>query len=192
MIYNDAQEKERQVEFRILNNVMGLSFAEYTLPPGFEFTEVTLDGNYKTREYKNYYDFQENGHYKLVWENVQIGQSYTTQFDMDVIPPDLALTQVVEGSADKAVTFKDLESGEYIVWHSKTEEGVITAATDTLEKPGEYTLTVYDGAGNSTEYKFNIEGYLDINAIIAILIVIASIAGIFIYSRRLRKRMRVG
>ncbi|MBR5229592.1 MAG: hypothetical protein IKW01_01950 [Firmicutes bacterium] len=193
MVYNDAQTIEKQFEFRILSDVMGVAFKEYSLPPGFEFTEVTLDGNYKTREYKNYYDFLEAGTYKLVWENVQIGQAYTTQFTMDVIPPDLQLTQVKEGKADKAVTFRDLEDGEYAVWvRNHEEQGMITSAADTLEVPGNYILTVYDRAGNFTEYNFTIEGYLDINALLAILIVIALVAGIIIYSRRLRKRMRVG
>ena len=193
MIYNDAQNKERQVEFRILNDVMGAAFKEYSLPPGFEYTEITLNGNYKTREYKNYYDFMEDGFYKLVWENVQIGQAYTTQFTMDVVPPDLKLTQVVDGSASKAVTFGDLEAGEYVVWVKDYElQGQILAANESLEAPGHYNIYVYDEAGNYTEYEFVIEGYFDINAILAILIVIAIIAGIIIYSRRLRKRMRVG
>lgn len=193
MIYNDAQNKERQVEFRILSDVMGAAFKEYSLPPGFTYTEVTLDGNYKTREYKNYYDFLENGFYKLEWENVQIGQAYTTQFTMDVVPPDLKLTQVVDGSADRAVTFEDLEPGEHVIWVKDYElQGQILAANESLEAPGHYNIYVYDEAGNYTEYEFVIEGYFDINAILAILIVIAIIAGIIIYSRRLRKRMRVG
>jgi hypothetical protein len=193
LIYNDAQNKERQVEFRILNDVMGTAFREYSLPPGFEYTEITLNGNYKTREYKNYYDFMENGFYKLVWENVQIGQAYTTQFTMDVVPPDLKLTQVVDGSASKAVTFGDLEAGEYVVWVKDYElQGQILSADEKLEVPGHYKICVYDKAGNSTEYEFDIEGYFDINAILAIVLVIAVFAGIFIYSRRLRKRMRVG
>ena len=193
MIYNDAQNKESRVEFRILSDLMGADFKEYNLPPGFELTEVTLDGNYKSRDYKNYFDFIESGHYKLVWENVQIGQSYTTQFTMDVIPPDLELPQVVDGKADKEVTFRDLESGEVIAWaRGYEEQGIITSASETLKAPGIYVIRVYDKAGNSTEYNFTIAGYLDINAVLAILVVIAIIAGIFIYSRRLRERMRVG
>lgn len=192
VISNEADNHERQVDFIILDDLVGKAFEAYDLPPGFEYTEVTLDGNYKTREYRDYYDFRENGHYKLVWECVQIGQSFTTQFDMDAVPPDLELPQVVEGSADKAVTFRDLEAGEYVEWSNQFEEGVITVATETLETPGNYKVTVYDKAGNFTEYQFTIEGYLDINAIMAIAVFIAVIAGIFIYSRRLRKRMRVG
>lgn len=191
-ICNHAEARERSVRFVILERVVN-DFSEYRLPEGFEYTEILLDGEKKTIPYTNYYDFLEEGFYLLRWENSRIHQSFTTEFTMDLTPPVLRLPEVINGAATKQVSFEDLEDGAYIRWiRDSREEGRIEDPSEVLSKHGNYVLRVYDQAGNYTEYTFALEGYFDVNAVLAVLLVLVLFAGGFLYCRRLRHHMRVG
>ena len=86
-----------------------------------------------------------------------------------------------------------MEEGEYVRWiRDSREEGRIEDPSEVLTQKGNYVIRVYDQAGNYTEYTFAIEGYFDVNAVLAILLVIALLGGGFLYCRRLRTHMRVG
>ena len=187
-----AESRERSVRILILNEREN-DLKEFRLPQGFEYTEVLLDGVKKSLSYNNYYDFLEEGHYELQWENSRIDQIFTTEFTLDLTAPTLDLSEVRNGAASGKVSFTDMEEGEYVRWiRDSKEEGRIEDPSEVLSKKGNYVLRVYDQAGNYTEYAFTLEGYFDINAILAILFVIALIGGGFFYCRRLRNNMRVG
>ena len=192
MMRNHAQSKERNVRFIIADQVTG-SIKEYRLPDGFEYTDVRLDGVKKSVEYNNYYDFLEDGFYQLKWENSRINQTFVTEFILDLTPPKLELPEVRNGAATGQVSFTDMEADEYVRWiRDSKEEGRIEDPSEVLTKKGNYRLRVYDEAGNYTEYTFAIEGYFDVNAVLALLLVLAIIGGGFLYCRRLRTHMRVG
>ena len=189
---NHAEAKERNVRFVIADSLTN-SVKEYRLPDGFEYTEVKLDGVRKSVEYNNYYDFLEDGFYQLKWENSRINQTFVTEFTLDLTAPKLELPEVRSGAATGRVSFADMEEGEYVRWiRDSREEGRIEDSSEVLSKKGNYVLRVYDQAGNYTEYTFAIEGYFDVNAVLAILLVIALLGGGFLYCRRLRTHMRVG
>ena len=189
---NHAESRERSVRFVILDAYVN-DLQEYRLPDGFEYTKITLNGERKSLSYNNYYDFLEEGYYELQWENSRIDQIFTTEFTLDLTAPTLDLSEVRNGAASGKVSFTDMEEGEYVRWiRDSKEEGRIENSSEVLSKKGNYVLRVYDQAGNYTEYAFELEGYFDVNAILAILFVIALIGGGFFYCRRLRKNMRVG
>ena len=191
-LYNHAESRERSVRFLILNEREN-DLKEFRLPQGFEYTEILLDGVKKSLSYNNYYDFLEEGHYELQWENSRIHQTFVTEFTLDLTAPTLDLPEVRNGAASGKVSFTDMEEGEYVRWiRDSKEEGRIEDPSEVLSKKGSYVLRVYDQAGNYTEYAFELEGYFDVNAVLAILFVIALIGGGFFYCRRLRNNMRVG
>ena len=189
---NHAESRERSVRFVILDPQVN-DLLEYRLPKGFEYTKVLMNGEIKSLSYNNYYDFLEEGHYELHWENSRIDQSFVTEFTLDCTAPTLKLPEVRSGAATGQVSFFDMEKGAYVRWiRDSKEEGRIEDPSEVLTKKGSYLIRVYDQAGNYTEYAFELEGYFDVNAILAILFVIALIGGGFFYSRRLRNNMRVG
>ena len=191
-MHNHAEARERSVRIVILNEQVN-DLKEFRLPQGFEYTEISLDGVKKSLSYNNYYDFLEEGHYKLQWENSRIDQIFVTEFILDMTAPTLKLPEVRNGAAAGKVSFSDMEEGEYVRWiRDSKEEGRIEDPSEVLSKKGSYVLRVYDQAGNYTEYAFELEGYFDVNAVLAILFVIALIGGGFFYCRRLRNNMRVG
>ena len=189
---NHAESRERSVRFVILDPQVN-DLLEYRLPKGFEYTEILLDGVRKSLSYNNYYDFLEEGHYELRWENSRINQSFVTEFTLDVTAPTLKLPEVRNGAATGQVSFSDIEKDGYVRWiRDSKEEGRIEDPSEILSKKGDYLIRVYDQAGNYTEYAFTIEGYFDVNAILFILFILALIGGGFFYCRRLRTNMRVG
>lgn len=191
-IHNHAEAKERSARFEILDEQVS-DLREYRLPEGFEYTGVYLNGEKKSLSYNNYYDFLEEGIYQLYWENSKIGQTFATEFTLDLTAPTLKLPEVSNGVATAQVSFSDLEEGEYVRWiKDSRKEGRIEDPSEILSEIGSYIIRVYDQAGNYTEYTFAIEGYFDINAILAILFAIALISSGFFYCRRLRTHMRVG
>ena len=192
-MFNHADSRERSVRFVILDEKVH-DLKEYRLPHGFEYTKILLDGERKSTSYNNYYDFLEEGHYELQWENSMINQTFVTEFILDFTPPNLELPEVRnDGTATGQVSFEDLEEGEYVRWiRNSRDEGRIEDASEVLTEHGHYAVRVYDEAGNYTEYSFEIEGYFDVNAVLAVIFVIVLAASGFFYCRRLRTHMRVG
>ena len=191
-MHNHAEARDRSVRIVILNEQVN-DLKEFRLPQGFEYTEVSLDGVKKSLSYNNYFDFLEEGHYKLQWENSRIHQTFVTEFILDMTAPTLRLPEVRSGAAAGKVSFTDMEEGAYVRWiRDSKEEGRIEDPSEVLSKKGNYVMRVYDQAGNYTEYAFTLEGYFDVNAVLAILFVVALICGGFFYCRRLRRNMRVG
>lgn len=167
---------------------------EFALPDGFTFESVMLDGDILTPDYQNYTQLMENGAYEITWSNTEIGHRYTTSFALDTEPPVLELPEVVNGEAHSEVTLADLEPNAYIVLkETKTgETETIVSSSAKIEDAGTYHLTVYDDAGNATEYDFTIHVYLNFSAVAAIILVLAGLLGLRLYSRYIRKHPRVG
>lgn len=177
--------------FTILDDLTS-SLAEIDLPDGFTFEYVRLNGEGLTLEYDNYLELLEDGDYELRWSCPDISQGYTVAFTRDTVPPTLALPEVTDRQARSAVTLSDLEKGCYILMEYGEDTKTITTASTVLRDPGEYVLTVYDQAGNSTRYDFVIHLYLDISAAAAIGMMLAGIVALIGYSRYIRKHPRVG
>lgn len=168
------------------------ALAELTLPAGFAFEYVRLNGEELTPTNSNYLELLEDGDYELCWSCPEIGKSYTVSFTLDTTAPTLALPEVTDRQAHSAVTLEDLEEGAYILVESGGETSTITSASTVLRDPGEYVLTVYDRAGNSTRYDFVIHLYLNLSAAAAVGMMLAGLLALIGYSRYIRKHPRVG
>ena len=81
------------------------------------------------------------------------------------------------------------------------EESVIEVVRDgqsvnvpynlTLEDYGEYTVTIRDKAGNSSEYRFTIEMYFTMTSMLVFLLLIMIAAGLGGYFRYVKTHLRV-
>lgn len=167
------------------------SIAEVSLPVGFRFTSVEVNGTRQTLDYSNYYRLTVDGSYVLNWSSDLTGASYTTRFILDTEPPTLALPEVKDGVADGPVGFTDLEEGATILCEHGQQVRTITDPNATLTEGGAYTLWVMDRAGNRTVYRFTIRNYLNLQGGTAIFLLAAALAALFLYDRRLRNHLRV-
>lgn len=168
------------------------SLTEIQLPTGFAFQSPRLNGEELSSEYSNYMELLEDGEYVLSWSCPEIGRSYSLSFTLDTQAPTLALPEVVDGQAHCAVTLSDLEPGAYILLESNGETRTIRSSLDQIREAGTYRLTVYDQAGNYTQYDFVIHVYLNISALAAIALLVLGLGGLFGYSRYIKKHPRVG
>lgn len=168
------------------------SLREVQLPTGFSFQSPRLNGEALSSEYSNYIEFLEDGEYDLAWGCEEIGQSYSLSFTLDTKAPTLALPEVTGSQAHSAVTLEDLEAGAYILLESGGETKTIRSSMDQIKEAGTYRLTVYDQAGNSTQYDFVIHVYLNISALAAIALLALGLGGLFGYSHYIKKHPRVG
>lgn len=168
------------------------SLTEIQLPEGFSFQSPHLNGEALSSEYSNYIELLEDGEYDLTWSCPDIGRSYALSFTLDTQAPTLALPEVADGQAHSAVTLTDLEPGCYVVLESGGDSRTIRSSMDEIREAGSYRLTVYDQAGNSTQYDFVIHVYLNISAVAAIALLILGVGGLVGYSRYVKKHPRVG
>lgn len=162
------------------------------LPEGFSFAYIMQNGIELDHAHSNYYEFLEDGEYQICWRNETINRQYIVKFTLDRQAPTLALPEVVDGKASSQVSLSDLEAGCYIVVETNGESRTLKGTGNTLKEAGDYVLTVYDQAGNFTQYSFTIEFYLNFSAVAVIIMVLLILAGILIYCRRVRKTARVG
>ena len=177
--------------FRILGEVTN-ALTELSLPSGFTFDYIRLNGEALTPEYANYLELLENGDYEIRWSCPDIAQSYTISFALDTQPPVLALPEVTDGQAYSEVTLTDLEKDAYILLEQDGQSSVIRSPDTVIRDAGTYRLTVYDQAGNSTVYEFTIHLYLNLSAFAAIGLLLAGLAALWGYSRYIRTHPRVG
>lgn len=165
---------------------------EFRMPEGFTINYVEHEGKRLTLQYNNYCQLLLDGSYKVGWICNATNTYYHTDFVLDTQPPVLALPQVTDGEAREAVTLADLEEGAVVKYKIDGTEYTTDDTQETFEEPGLYQLTVTDAAGNSTEYSFRVNIYLDVYGYVAAIMIIALIAGLVFYSKWLRKHMRVG
>lgn len=179
--------------FRLLGELTN-TVTELSLPSGFSFSSLRLDGEELTPEYSNYTQLLVDGKYEVVWACPEIDRHYTVEFTLDTRAPVLALPEVVDGQAHSAVTLTDLEPGAYILLTDKKtgQTTTIVYADAQIAEAGVYHLAVYDRAGNYTEYDFTIHVYLNISALAAIALALAGVLSLWGYSRYIRRNPRVG
>ena len=181
-------------EFRILNDITN-NFSEMSLPAGFTFTGVYLDGEPIQLDYDNYYDFLLDGKYRVVWGCEPISQSYELTFTRDTETPALTISGLSNETTMEAngpVTLSWEDENAFVVVHTEGKDQRIGTPPTEIKQAGEYTVTIYDTAGNSASYDFIIHVYLNLSAYAAIALVLFGVALVLAYCRRVRKHSRVG
>jgi hypothetical protein len=71
------------------------------------------------------------------------------------------------------------------------DEVISEQLVGTVTKPGKYSITVYDKAGNYSKGEFSVKYQINAAAVIAILSVLALIAGVVVYLLRMKKKVKV-
>lgn len=190
-IRGGSSSQSSTLSFTIVDELTN-SLTEIQLPDGFTFQSPRLNEEELSSEYSNYMELLEDGDYDLAWSCPDIGRSYSLSFTLDTQPPTLALPEVTDGQAHSAVSLTDLEPGAYALVESNGETRTVRSALDEIREAGSYRLTVYDQAGNYSQYDFVIHMYLNISALAAIALLILGVGSLIGYSRYVKKHPRVG
>ena len=166
----------------------------YTVPEGFILRGAQRDG--EEIEYSRYtVEMEQEGQYVIRSRCPAIDRDYTLTVTIDRTPPALQLAGKVgsDGRVHSAVEISGLSAGDSLyVTHDGEPMGLsLDEGKGDLKDTGYYTVTAADAAGNTVTYEFTIMLYLNTNAVVFILLLIAVVASIFIYAVWKRRSLKV-
>lgn len=182
--------KTRTFGFRILGNAE-TEISEYTVPENLELTEVTLDGAVKP--VSSYIDgndvtrlhIEEEGLWQLTFLSDE-GRNYYATILIDHTPPEFSVS-VLDG---KATFYYDVNDVTSVVLNDGTSDTTYETLTE-WTRPGRYTATAYDQAGNSTQVSFVLKKKINPAGFIAAgLAAVLAAVGIW-YFKRTKENMDV-
>ena len=186
VMYMGGTIGERVFSFRIVPQLCN-NVTSYTLPAGFEVTEVTLNDVAVPFE-KNYIKLAGEGRYMIRYRCIKTDLLYQLQLQTDFTGPVLALKEVTNGTARGPVDISDARNAAVVnIYHN----GEKINRKDVLTESGEYHIELADEAGNKTTYTFTILVYFDGNSWLFFLMVLAACMSVLIYLLRARKNLRV-
>ncbi len=162
---------------------------EYTVPEGCEITSATLDGS-RIRSEKRRVSLGRDGDYRfeITWGSY----SFTEEFVLDNEAPEFALEGLDENmeSSGGAVYIRLIS--EDIADYSVMKDGEpVEKKSLELSDPGNYTVTVYDAAGNFTSQSFRIIYHMDTMAVVTIILGAAIVIAGIVFFIRTRKKFIV-
>ena len=183
----------RVLSFTLLGDSTNL-LRSYTVPEGFLLRGAERDG--EEIEYSRYtVDLEQEGKYVIRSRCPAIDRDYTLNVTVDRTPPALLLSGSVgrDGRVHSAVEISGLEAGDSLyVTHDGEPMGLtLDEGRCTLTDTGLYSVTAADAAGNTVTYEFTIMLYLNANAVVFILLLIAVVASVFIYAIWKRRSLKV-
>lgn len=196
-VTSQADGRSRQLlNFSIVGESTN-SLKTFTVPDGFYVEEATRDEDdvYFDRYSVN---MEQEGLYHIVYTCSGTGISYKLDTIIDRTPPELNFVGNFDDRARTrgAVSFYGLEDGDTVLAINNGEQANLDFNADftggTFYDMGNYTVTVYDAAGNSATYEFTILTYFNANSLMFFFLVMLCTVGVFVYVRFKRKRLKIG
>lgn len=178
----DAETPAR-FEFEITSQYIS-KLEEYTVPDGCEITSALYEGN-PIRAGKTSVQLGSDGSYSF---DVEFGEySYTDTITLDNTPPEFGFDRVEDGVAAGGTVTVILQSDDIAGYQIYLDGELMAKQKLAVSEPGEYTVYVYDRAGNISQQSFELEYRMDAMAIVVIIILVGIVvAGVvfFLVSRR--------
>jgi len=181
-IMTDGELYSGVLTFTILKENVGSVF-EFTTPEYFRILKAKRnDESIPCTDYS--VELTEEGVYSISYDCTALEKTYHLTFTVDHTPPQLLLDGVEEGVARGPVTLSGMEDGDTVEIY---RDGELMAFSQTISPSGDYSVVIYDAAGNSTTYHFTIKTYFNRGTwVFMLLITLLSIMGILfvMYKRR--------
>ena len=130
-------------------------------------------------------ELSEEGDYSLLMQD-ESGKTYTAAFLIDRTPPEVS---VEKGNGTATISYDPSDVAK-IVLKSGEDEQVYTSL-EKIDRPGSYTLEVYDEAGNKTSLSFKISKNVNLAGVAAVLLLIALIGAGIVFIRRVKGNLNV-
>ena len=157
----------------------------YPAPVGMEFTEVRLNDELLTLASDQYATMEQDGTYSFVMKGNE-GERFEVILVKDTVAPEMSVT-VTKGSAAIEYLSDDIAVIELI----RDGKEVPGFAGTMIAEPGQYSLTVFDAAGNSTAADFSLKYQVNFYGILAVVLVVLAIAGIGVFVVHIKKNTKV-
>lgn len=157
----------------------------YPAPTGMEFSEVRLDGEAIPLASDQYVEMSEDGIYGFTMKG-DSGERIEVTLRKDTTAPEMSVmvnksTAAIQYLSDDIKTIELVKDGKPVSGFNGTS----------IAEPGSYTLTIYDGAGNSSSANFSLKYQMNFYAVMAIILVILAIAGIGGFAVYTKKNTKV-
>lgn len=168
----------------------------YRMPAGMYVRSVTRDGETASFQ-RDSVPMQEDGLYHVTYECVATGIVYELNLNVDRKPPQVRF----EGEIDEnnrvhsALRFSGLEQEDVLqvlLDGVPLEVDVHADGTGELTQSGSYVITVFDAAGNKSEYGYIIMLYFNYGSIVFFALLSASLIALALYIFIKRKRLEIG
>ena len=137
-----------------------------------EFTEVRYNDELLDLSSSQYVEMREDGTYQFMMTGSH-GERLETTLVKDTVAPEISVSA---SKSTASIQYLSQDIDEIVLIKDGTEVSGFSGTS--IDEPGKYTLTVYDGAGNAASASFNLKYQMNFYSILAIILVILSIAGI--------------
>lgn len=185
--YTQGEIVTRVTGFTIVRGYIN-TMERYVLPEGFLTTSLTVNGESMATGF-NAVDLSAEGEYRIRYANSRTQQEYNLNVTVDRTPPVLEFTGLDEnGIAYGPVHFSATEEGCTVTIMYNDS---FIPYQESYTEFGNYTVQVWDAAGNSNTYTFIVKLYLNISAGAFIAITVATVLGFIIYLIHYRRKLRV-
>jgi len=144
----------------------------YPAPAGMDFTEASLNGEAISLTSDQYVEMKEDGTYAIVMSGDH-GERFEVTLIKDTVAPEMIVT-ASKSAAEIQYLSNDIASLELV----RNGELVSGFNSTSVTEPGKYTLTIMDKAGNSSTASFTLKYQVNLYGVLAVVLVIAAIAGL--------------
>ena len=157
----------------------------FPAPAGMKISEARLNDQLLTLTSDQYVEMEKEGIYSFLLKGEQ-GERCEVTLMKDIVAPEINI-MLDKSTAEIDYVSEDIEAVSLIRNGEPVEGFRGTLITD----PGDYVLTVYDGAGNSTSANFTLKYQINAYGIFAVVLVILTIAGITAFTIHIKKNSKV-
>lgn len=177
-------------EFTILKSCTN-SLEQFTIPDGFRFTGVNVNGMYAAVPLGTVYSMPSDGRYAFEYGCDEIGLFYHVEVLKDTVAPRLEIFGILDGVARGPVSMAVASQEETVIRIMRDGREINTPYDLKLEDYGDYRVVVSDMAGNSSEYSFTIQMYFTMTSLLVFLLLILIAAGLAGYYRYVKTHLRI-
>lgn len=168
----------------------------YNLPAGMYVIEATRDEMPIAYERASV-PMQEDGLYHVVYECIAAETVYELNLNVDRTPPEIEFSGEIDENhrVHSALSFSGLQEGDTIrvlLDGVPVDVAVNPDGSGVLPDSGNYIITVFDAAGNSTEYGYIVMLYLNAGSLGFFLLLAATGIAVIVYIFIKRKRLEIG
>ena len=168
----------------------------YNLPTGMIVQTATRNGE-ETDYDRTIVPMQEDGLYHVEYECISTGVIYVLDINVDRTPPEVTFSGKIDKNnrVHSALSVSGLKPSDVMrvtVDGNPIDVTVNADGTGELTQSGSYIITVYDAAGNVSEYGYTVMLYLNASAVVFFVILAAAIIAVIAYILIKRKRLEIG
>ncbi len=188
--YGQGNSEGDRFEFTIVQSMTN-SMEWFNIPEGFSYISVNVNGEQAAAPSGTSSQMSSDGRYIYEFGCDTVGTSYRVEVEKDTVAPRLELQGVLGDIARGPVTMSRIGEEESVIEVVRDGQSINVPYNLILEDYGDYTVTIRDEAGNSSEYRFTIQMYFTMTSILVFALLIIIVAGLGGYYHYVKSHLRV-